>query len=340
MVVINLDVIPTNLNVFQGGIIAEIAGNNLSFSGAELGAGESISFGFGFNTGIATPIGEPVCESSGSNSSSTAVSSSEVSSNSALSSSSVSNPDPGNVPVDALIFDNFESGIDGQAPEGWSVILGFGPLGNPASNNVGAPNYALIDSSVAYSGEKSVHIRMPGNSTIAGQLIYRELPANVDRLYVRTWMNTSADIGKSTPGGHGDHAHFMGTFASPEIGSVPREVRFGIVRGGPLGGFHPSDGDTSTEQNPATTIQSGVWTCVEWAVYRDTAFDEMYGWVNDELVLAAVGSSDWGQIGSSNWADGTQNYVQFGWRQFGSVASMTDIWFDDIVVSESRVGCN
>lgn len=67
----------------------------------------------------------------------------------------------------------------------------------------------------------------------------------------------------------------------------------------------------------------------------------MYGWVNDEQVLAAESMSDWQNGPRADFINpDSTSYVSFGWREFGSVANVSSIWFDDIAVAESRVGCS
>ncbi|MCR6652462.1 MAG: hypothetical protein NVV73_13670 [Cellvibrionaceae bacterium] len=71
------------------------------------------------------------------------------------------------------------------------------------------------------------------------------------------------------------------------------------------------------------------------------SFDRMYGWVGGQSVLNAESANDWQNSASADFvnADSTA-FISFGWRQFGSVANVRDIWFDDIAVGTSRIGCN
>lgn len=152
-------------------------------------------------------------------------------------------------------------------------------------------------------------------------------------------MYTTVGIGGGPKGGPGDHAQFLATLERP--GFDERELRFGPVNGGVLGGFIPKPGDSFSNNTNSDVIKANTWTCVEWAIVKNSSFDKMYGWVDGKQVLKAESSSDWQNTTPKDFVVAPfTNYISFGWRAFGNSANVKDLWFDDIVVSNKRVGCN
>jgi hypothetical protein len=197
---------------------------------------------------------------------------------------------------------------------------------------------AQIDSSKAHSGRNSV--KVSSANAMAPHFIFQALPKNLKSIHVRAWVNSSVQIGGGSAGGAGDHAHFIGTLQTPGQDSGA-ELRFGPVQRAYLGGFTPTYGDAFTKSTTPGNVPANTWTCVEWAVEDATTFDHMYAWVNGTQVLKAETKEDWQNNARADFvnADSTA-FVSFGWRQFGSGANVKNIWFDDIAVSTSRIGCN
>lgn len=162
----------------------------------------------------------------------------------------------------------------------------------------------------------------------------------MDSIHVRAWVYSSAQIGGGSEGGAGDHAHFMGTLEVPGQDSGA-ELRFGAVKRSHLGGFMPTYGDSFSKSTNSDSIPANKWTCVEWAVEGSSSFDHMYAWVDGTQVLSAESANDWQNGPRADFVNANSTkYISFGWRQFGSVANISSIWFDDIAVSSSRIGCN
>lgn len=235
----------------------------------------------------------------------------------------------------ALINETFESGASAMAPAGWQSIITHSQLPNTSNSTYNA----LVDTTRAHSGSKSLHVKTDG-STSSPVYLVKALPQGVGKVFVRAWVYSSTQLGAVGSSGPGNHGHFMGTMTN--VSNNPtNEVKFGIVDGNRLGGMQ-INGDAFTlasASDPTAKIPASTWTCVEYALIDDGG--KMYGWVNDKQVLAAENGSAW-QNGNGNDRISSMDlaYVHFGWRSFGSVARPTDIWFDDIVVSDARVGCN
>lgn len=230
-----------------------------------------------------------------------------------------------------IINDDFESGAAGEVPPGWRTILGYGVVDSSASGSA-----AVLDSSRAHSGTRSVKITT--SNAMAPHFIFQALPAGITKVFVRAWVYSPAQLGGGSAGGGGDHAHIIGTLQTPGSDDG-QELRFGPVQRAYLGGFSPKPGDAFTKAQPTVVIPSNTWTCVEWAVEDAPNFDRMYAWIGDQPLFAAESVDDWQNTIDADFAK-IIGYVSFGWRQFGSVANISNIWFDDIAVGNSRVGCN
>ena len=183
-------------------------------------------------------------------------------------------------------------------------------------------------------------MRISTPNAMAPHFIFQELPGGLNSVYVRAWVYSPVQLGGGSAGGAGDHAHFIGTVEVPGQDSGA-ELRFGPVQRAYLGGFMPTYGDAFTNNQTAGSIPANTWTCVEWGVESAAGFDRMYGWVNGEQVLAAESAGDWQNGPRADFVNAnSMSHISFGWRQFGSVADVSDIWFDDIAVATTRIGCN
>ena len=238
-----------------------------------------------------------------------------------------------------IINDGFEGQTADEVPSGWKTFLSYqiDMSNNTASNST----FALIDSSMAHTGSNSIRIKTGGN-TIQPAFIFQDLPAEVDSFYSRAWMYIPAELGGGAQGADGNHAHFM-SYSTEMSGSNKEELRFGTIQDSILGAFLPSsiDGGTSNIK-PTTIIPSNEWVCVEFAMIKNSIFDQTIGWVNGVQSFAATSVSDWVRNPGQFFSDDTEiaNHVTFGWRSFGDNKGVENIWFDDIVVSDQYIGCN
>jgi hypothetical protein len=171
--------------------------------------------------------------------------------------------------------------------------------------------------------------------------LVKSVPQGNSQIFVRAWVFSSTQLGGVGGSGPGNHGHFMGTMTN--ISNNPtNEIRYGIVDGNRLGGMQ-INGDAftlATAGDSSAKVPASTWTCVEYSL--NDVGGKMYAWINDKQVLTAESGSAWQNGNGSDRINAADlGYVHFGWRGgFGSVAKPTDIWFDDIVVSTSRVGCN
>jgi len=224
-----------------------------------------------------------------------------------------------------LFQDNFESGAINTQPAGWDNYLSW--IYNN-SNTTSGTDYALIDNTKAYSGTKSIHFK--------GGLaeIVRALPAGTQRLHMRAYVNLAKKMGNDAAD---NHEHIMGIKKTKDANN---EVRVGQIKGVLGTNDAPTDNiaPTMSKWYSGPQLSPNTWYCVETALYADTAYDQLYMWVNGTLVHSITSDADWnnGAIGA-NWMSDKFNYVMFGFHSFDNATS--DVWMDDIVVSTQPIGC-
>lgn len=273
-----------------------------------------------------------------SSSQATASSQPAVSSSSAAASST-----PSSNNGDLIIDDDFEGQADGTAPAGWKTFLQY-QINNP-NNQTSGSSFALIDSSKAHSGTKSVRIKT-GGMTITPSFIFQDLPDGKSAFYTRFWMNIPVSLGGGVKGPDGNHTHFM-AYSTEMSGSNLEELRFGTLQDAILGAFLPSSIDAGTENVvPKDSIPANQWVCLEFAVVKNAVFDQVYAWKDDQPLFEATSAADWARNPGKFFSEATgskaiDNHVSIGWRSFGDNKGVDNVWFDDIAVSsEGRIGCN
>lgn len=231
--------------------------------------------------------------------------------------------------VSANFSDGFESETVGQQPSAWNNFVGwsYNNVNNRAGNNV----YALVDNSRAYSGTKSIHFRAGAEPA----QIVRQLPAGVNKLYMKAQVYMSKKLGNE-PGDN--HEHIFAIKATPDANN---EVRFGQIKGVLGTNEVPSD-NIAPRQNQwgsGPEIQANTWNCVIAEFDSTAAYDSLFAYVNNQLVHTIDSSDDWNNGAlSANWLSGKFNYVAFGFHSFSS--NSADVWMDDIVYSTTPLNCN
>lgn len=227
-----------------------------------------------------------------------------------------------------LFSENFESGAVNTQPAGWQNFIGWVPNN---SNTPTGNEFALIDSSKAYNGGKSIRFKAGGNPA----QIVRALPAGTQRLYTRAYVNLSKPMGAIA----GDnHEHIFGTRRA--IADASQEIRVGQIKG-VLGVNQVESDNISPKMDKwygGLQLAANTWYCVEAAYLADQAYDTFHMWVNGNLIHTVDSGDDWnnGSL-AANWMDDRLNFVHFGFHSFSS--RTMDVWMDDIVVSTQPIGC-
>ena len=290
-----------------------------------VGASSSSSLKSSSSSSISSAAG-----TSANSSRSSATSTSNSSSNSSASSvknssSSSSNSSVSSISAGILFQENFESGAINTQPAGWDNFIAWNY--NTTNSNTNS-TYAVIESGKAYSGTKAIHFK--------GSLaqIVHTLPAGVQRLHMRAYVNLSKKLGNDATD---NHEHIMGIKKTQDAND---EIRVGQIKG-VLGTNHvPSDNIAPKMDKwySGTELSPNIWYCVETAMYADTAYDELYMWVDGNLVHSITSANDWnnGPL-PADWLSDKFNYVMFGFHSFSG--NTADVWMDDIVVSTQPIGC-
>jgi hypothetical protein len=255
-----------------------------------------------------------------------------------------SNPDPVGLPEPpgaAFFFDDFESGAAGQQPAAWDRWINYT---TEAGNTLDGAQFALLDTSDKFRGNQSVHFHAEGATQPA--MLTLALPANLTRVHIRAYVKTTRQIGNQTPDQQSNHETLIGLRATPNDGNF--EIRFGGAKGalgynivGPGRNDAVAPGQALWGSAPA--ISPNAWHCVELAFINDNPNSpEAHASVDGQEVRAVTQLGDWHVPLSgegTTWLNGMFREVIFGWQSF-SPAPANDVWMDDIVLSESPIGCD
>lgn len=224
-----------------------------------------------------------------------------------------------------LFQENFESTAVNSQPTGWDNFLAWNY--NTTNSNTNT-TFAVVETGKAWSGDKAIHFK--GSMT----QIVRKLPEGIQRLHMRAYVNLSKKLGNDAMD---NHEHIMGIKKTPDANN---EVRVGQIKGVLGTNEVPSDNIAPKMDKwyGGVELVPNTWYCIETAFYADTAYDELYMWVNGTLVHSITSANDWnnGALGA-NWMSDKFNYVMFGFHSFSG--NTADVWMDDIVVATGPIGC-
>ena len=185
-----------------------------------------------------------------------------------------------------------------------------------------------IETGKAWAGQKAIHFKgSPAQ-------IIRKLPAGIQRIHMRAYVNLSKQMGNEP---NDNHEHIMGLKKTPDANN---EIRVGQIKGVLGTNEVPSDNIAPTMDKwySGTQLNPNTWYCLETAIYADTAYNQLYMWVDGQLVHSIKSPTDWNNGAlSANWASDKFNYVMFGFHSFSG--NTADVWMDNIVVSTQPIGC-
>ena len=197
----------------------------------------------------------------------------------------------------------------------------------------------------AHSGSKSVHVISPEFQAfflLSGAPVF---PATSGKLYVRTYIRLALPM----TGGH--NTYFKAGAADPTV--TGHETRVGTMNkmlmiNQPGGAGQGERGFLSNEnyyndQKPGAQIAPGTWGCVE--AFFDPANKIIDMWL-DGKEIPDLHRTDWVQdplgafrFGFEKYAGPDSNAGTGGTSGTGVPAGSTEIWYDDIVVSDHPIGC-
>jgi Cip1-like, core domain len=224
--------------------------------------------------------------------------------------------------------DNFESGTVGMQPSGWNNFIAY--VANSANPN--GTTLALVDSTRAHSGTKSVHFHGGQSPT----QLTRALPSGTTKLYVRAWIWFTRQLGMN-PGAN--HETLIGIRKLP--GQANDEVRFGEIKGVIGTNEVPTDNISPkmAQWGLGPVVAPGGWRCIEVAFLADQPQHTLTAWADSVMVHSITAPDQW-QNGNMpmNWLNGKFVEVIMGWQSFSGID--TDLWIDDVVLSNAPIGCN
>ncbi|KJK37910.1 cellulose-binding protein [Lentzea aerocolonigenes] len=218
--------------------------------------------------------------------------------------------------------DGFENQT-GTAPAGdWSLAF-------PNCRGTGT---AIVDTSTARTGGKS--IRVDGRAGYCNHVFLSTSRGTTGAgLYTRFYVRHTTALPES-------HVTFL---AMKDTADGGKDLRMG-GQNRALQWNRESDDATLPEQSPAGVAQStplavNQWTCVEFGITGS----ELRTWVNGTEVpgLRADGvptpdvDSQW--LRRAGWRPALTNF-RLGWESYGN--GDDTLWFDDVVLAASRIGCS
>ena len=232
-----------------------------------------------------------------------------------------------------FLVEDFESATAGMPLAGWDTFIAYQKNGpNPSGTAL-----ALVDATRAHSGTKSIHFH--GGQSPA--MITKPLPANTTRLYVRAWFYNSRQLGMVP---NANHETLIGIRKTS--GNANDEVRFGEIKGVIGTNEVPTDNISPKMDRwgMGPVIPANAWACIDVAFLGDLPTHELKAWHNGTLVheVTSSGADQWqnGAMPSATWMTGKFNEVILGWQSFTGGQAEVDLWMDDLILSNSSIGCN
>ncbi|KAL2163758.1 hypothetical protein VTH06DRAFT_5817 [Thermothelomyces fergusii] len=219
----------------------------------------------------------------------------------------------------AQISNDFENGWDQTA---W-------PTYAPDCNQGGRVS---LDTSTAHSGRNS--IRVDGAGGYCGHIFFGTNQVPSGDLYVRVYLKASNALTDS-------HVTFI-TMPDPAQGTN-KHLRIG-GQSKILMYNRESDDATLPELSPqgiatSASLPTNSWQCFEYHVGTDGTIET---WLNDQLISGLTYGPGISNPNAGAWSRSSikprPSGVYFGWESYGG--DTNTFWYDDIVISSSRVGCS
>jgi hypothetical protein len=325
----------TAVNAPYNGAVAAGATVGFGFQGTYSGLnGPPLNFAFnglacgGPNTPSSPTSTLPTTPTSPSSPSSPSSSSpSSPSSSSPTSPSSSTSPSGGPCPSGAVFCDGFESQSSTTPSGRWSIVT-------PDCSGSGT---AAVATTQEHAGAKSLEIDGRGtycNHIFAGDST--DMAAAAPTWYVRFWMKHTAPLPTN-------HTTFL---AMKDAAHNNTDLRLG-AQNGALVWNRQSDDATLPAQSPVGVAQSvvvptGAWECLEFSVDGPTG--QIHTWYNGSPVAGLTADSVPTQDVDNQWLAGAGGSwrpqltdLKLGWENYSS--GDDTLWFDDVVLSKSRIGC-
>lgn len=217
-------------------------------------------------------------------------------------------PEPSAACPAGMFCEDFESGID---PAKWqTLVVGQGTL--------------VADGSRAHRGLRALHMHQPPVAVAGDQLIsLSQLPrtrlAGMNEIWSRVYINLAAPV----------QASFLHLFEISQSSGALDTLEVSVNNQGrlALGPFRGTTVDTTTR------LRLDAWVCVEWHIVVASA----------GLGSLAVDGVDVAETLTSGTAGPPgPGFFDFRFGRYGSGAVdavARDVWYDDLIVGPTRVGC-
>lgn len=215
-----------------------------------------------------------------------------------------------------LLCEDFEATTPGETPGApWSLAV-----------NGQAGTVSVDDVIPAHGGAHSLRVSSGGNYqtflALRGAPVF---PAPNPALYVRVHLRLAEPM---TTG----HNTYFKAGAADAISSN-NETRVGVMMEMLM--INQPEGDRGflsnesywTDQQLGAVVPAQTWTCLEG--FFDPPNSTVTIWMNDEEVA---------DLHRTDWQQDPLGALHFGFEQYAGPA--TDVWYDDIVVSTERIGCD
>jgi hypothetical protein len=204
----------------------------------------------------------------------------------------------------------------------WSVVF-------PNCSGTGT---AVVDQTLGHTGTRSLRINGGGtycNHVYVGTALTGLLTGS--ELYARFWVRHTTSL----PQNHVTWAAMRDANKDLRVGGQNQALQWN----------RESDDATLPEQSPAGVAQStplpvNTWTCVE--LHLSLSAGRIETFVNDQVVIGLVEDgtpthdvdSQW--LRRTNWRPAPTDF-RFGWESYAG--EVDTLWFDDLVLNGSRIGC-
>lgn len=309
------------------------------------GSGKTTGTGGNGGSGGATPMSASSSSSSGATSgagaSTTSTSTSSSTSASTSSSSTSSGADAGAKGCSSLpLCDDFESDTAGSPPNSslWTLSAALG------CQTVAAGAVTIDATHPAHSGKNSVKVTGATGSCATWFGNTSALAALGTTFYVRFYVQfQNATVM--------DHVYFN-AMRDANISAVPQTQNSADTGLGMIQQYlvwsRASDDATMPDQDTmgfAQTVaappSTASWHCFEYGI--DEAQGTIQAWLDSTEIKGLEENGTPVQGVNDQWISKTWRPkfadVRFGWLDFGGGAAMT-LWFDDIAIGPSRIGCS
>ncbi|KAG6363859.1 hypothetical protein INS49_008962 [Diaporthe citri] len=216
------------------------------------------------------------------------------------------------------VSDDFEGGLDTTKWPTYAVDCNQG-------------GKVTLDSSTAHSGKNSV--RVDGAGGYCGHIFFGTTKVPSGDVYVRSYVKASKALTDS-------HVSFItmpdsaqGTNKHLRIGGQSKILMYN----------RESDDATLPDLSPqgiatSAALPTGSWQCFEYHLGTDGSIET---WLNNNTVAGLTVKPGVTNPNAAQWQRGSVKPkitgVYFGWESYGG--DTNTFWYDDVVVSSSRVGC-